>query len=96
MIHGEYEGMAEIFLNFTWHDGVGSFGAAIMIFAYYWLQTGRFDGESALYFGLNGVGSILIMISLMVAFNFAAFAIEVFWLLISAMGLWKTRPRRGA
>jgi hypothetical protein len=31
------------------------------------------------------------MVSLTMAFNFAAFAIEVFWLLISAMGLWKTR-----
>jgi len=88
--------MAEFLLNFTWHDGVGSFGAVILIAAYYLLQTGRFDSGSALYFGLNGAGSILIMVSLTVAFNFAAFAIEVFWLLISAMGLWKTLRRRAA
>ena len=87
----EYQDMAETLLNLTWHDGIGSFGAALMVVAYYWLQSGKFDGETALYFWLNGVGSVLIMVSLTMAFNFAAFAIEVFWLLISAMGLWKTR-----
>lgn len=85
--------MADFFLTFTWHDGVGSFGAVMMVAAYYLLQTGRFDGESRLYYGLNGVGSILIMVSLTMAFNFAAFAIEVFWLAISLMGLLKTRRR---
>ncbi len=88
--------MAEILLNFTWYDGIGMAGAMMAVAAYHWLQTGRLDGESALYFWLNGVGSVLIMISLTVAFNFAAFAIEVFWLLISLMGLWKTRRWRAA
>jgi hypothetical protein len=83
--------MAETLLNLTWHDGIGSFGAALAVVAYYLLQSGKFDGESALYFWLNGIASVLIMISLTVAFNFAAFTIEVFWLLISLMGLWKTR-----
>jgi hypothetical protein len=87
--------MTEIFLNFAWYDGVGSFGAAILVVAYYLLQSGKFDSESALYFWLNGVGAVLIMVSLTMAFNFAAFAIEVFWLIISAMGLWKTRRQRG-
>ena len=77
MIQREYEDMAEIFANFTWHDGVGSVGAMILVAAYYRLQTGGFDGESALYFGLNGVGAALILGSLTVAFNFAAFAITV-------------------
>jgi hypothetical protein len=95
MIQREYEDMAEIFANFTWHDGVGSVGAMILVAAYYRLQTGGFDGESALYFGLNGVGAALILGSLTVAFNFAAFAIEAFWLLISLRGLWKTRRWRG-
>ena len=82
--------MTEILQNFAWYDGVGSFGAVILVVAYYLLQSGKFDGESALYFWLNGVGSVLIMVSLTMAFNFAAFAIEVFRLNIRAVGRWKT------
>jgi hypothetical protein len=38
---------------------------------------------------LNAVGSLLIMFSLVFKFNVSAFLIEVFWFLISLIGLAK-------
>ena len=39
---------------------------------------------------LNAAGALLIIVSLIFDFNLSAFVIEVFWLLISLLGLWRS------
>ena len=38
---------------------------------------------------LNGLGALLIMVSLIYNFNLSSFVIEIAWLMISAYGLWR-------
>jgi hypothetical protein len=69
------------------HDVVGFVGVALIVGAYAALQLGPLRPDSPSYPALNAVGAALILISLMYAFNAAAFAVEIFWLAISALGL---------
>ncbi|MEM9555554.1 MAG: hypothetical protein AAGC60_14955 [Acidobacteriota bacterium] len=71
----------------SWHDVVGSIGAALIVFAYWRLQTARFHRDSLTYLVLNGGGAALILVSLTVEFNLSAFVIESFWVAISLFGI---------
>ena len=79
---------------FAWHDLVGYGGVALIVAAYLALQTGRMRGEAAGFSAMNAAGAILILISLSQSFNAASFVIEIFWLAISLIGLWRARARR--
>jgi hypothetical protein len=80
-----------------WHDLAGITGVIFILGAYLLLQLNRLE-SSALRFSLfNGLGSALIIVSLVHEFNFSAFLIEVFWLAISLVGVvrfFRTRGRR--
>lgn len=76
-------------MNFTVYDFIGSIGATIIILAYIFLQFEKIESKNPLYSILNAVGAILIMFSLYFDFNFSAFIIEFFWLLISLFGIGK-------
>lgn len=67
-------------------DIVGMLGAAMIVIAYFLLQTERLDPRSVNFSLLNGLGAAGILFSLVFDFNLAAFAIEFFWLLISVYG----------
>ncbi|MGB3457450.1 MAG: hypothetical protein WBG08_00080 [Litorimonas sp.] len=75
-------------------DLVGLSGVALILFAYFALQTDRLAAEDWRFSALNGLGAVLIMVSLWFTFNLASFVIEVFWLAISLFGLWKAWRRR--
>ena len=64
-------------------DGVGLFGAALIVVAYFLLQTGRLDSLSLSFSVINALGASGILFSLFYEFNLSAFAIESFWLAIS-------------
>lgn len=76
-------------MSFAWYDIVGTLGTAIIIVTYVLLQVGRVRSEQLLYSILNAVGATLIIISLYFNFNFPAFVVEFFWLLISLFGIGK-------
>jgi hypothetical protein len=76
-------------------DVIGLIGVALILFAYAGVQSGRLPAADWCFSAINGAGALLIMISLLFTFNLASFVIEVFWLLISAFGLWKAWRRRG-
>ena len=76
-------------MNFAWYDFVGSIGVGIIIFAYVLLQIERLKSESLLYSLLNAAGASLIIVSLLFNFNFSAFIVEFFWVLISLYGIAK-------
>lgn len=81
----------------TLTDMVGIVGVALVVGTYFTLQIGRLSADSVLYSGLNALGAVLILISLLRTFNLASFVIEVFWLAISLIGLgrWAWRHWRG-
>lgn len=74
-------------MNFAWYDIIGTIGVAIIIVAYFLLQTGRLRSDQLAYSLMNGVGAVLILISLYYDFNFPSLVVEFFWLLISLYGI---------
>ena len=77
-------------MNYTWYDLVGNIGVALILIAYLLLQLKRIKSEQLLYSLMNGIGAVLIIVSLVFDFNLSAFIIEFFWLLISIFGIIKT------
>jgi hypothetical protein len=76
-----------LILDLQWHDYIGAFGAFLVVIAYFYLQIGKISGQDITFSVLNAIGSMLILISLSFNFNFSAVIIEVFWLIISLLGL---------
>ncbi|MFK8030008.1 MAG: hypothetical protein AB8G18_07185 [Gammaproteobacteria bacterium] len=68
-------------------DVVGMFGAAIIVVAYFLLQIERLDSRSLPFSVFNCMGAAAIIYSLYFEFNLSAFAIELFWLIISLYGV---------
>ena len=72
-----------------WFDFVGSLGVFIIILTYILLQAGKIRSDTLAYSLLNALGASLIIVSLIYSFNFSAFIVEFFWLLISLFGIGK-------
>jgi hypothetical protein len=86
-------------VNFDLFDLGGFVGVLLIVVAYLLLQLDKLPSSSLSFSLLNAAGSLLIMFSLIFKFNASAFLIEVFWFLISLIGLSKwlisrKRPRR--
>ncbi|MFC0588002.1 hypothetical protein ACFFF7_01100 [Novosphingobium aquiterrae] len=73
-------------MTFDWPTLVGLFGSALFIGAFAYANvSARFD---KLWFNLvNLIGAVLLLISLSVHFNLAAFVLEAAWALIALAGL---------
>jgi hypothetical protein len=82
-------------MQYSGFDFVGNIGVALMVLAYLLLQAEKLRSSDLSYSLMNGVGALLVLISLIYRFNLSAFLVETFWLLISIYGLIKfaTRPR---
>lgn len=80
-------------------DLIGLIGVALILIAYWGVQTDRLPAADWRFSAVNGLGALLIMVSLYFTFNLASFVIEVFWLIISGYGLikaWRNRkPKPG-
>ena len=74
-------------LSFEWYDAVGITGVAIILIVYYLLQVERMRSDDLAYSVTNLLGALLIVVSLYYRFNLASFVIEVFWILISLIGI---------
>ncbi|MBK9215177.1 MAG: hypothetical protein IPM59_06200 [Chloracidobacterium sp.] len=83
-------------MSWAWYDIIGTAGVAVIIVAYFLLQTGRLRSEQLAYSVMNGVGALLILISLYYAFNFPSLVVEFFWLLISLYGIGGSFSRKKA
>jgi predicted membrane protein len=68
---------------------LGFAGMLLIVIAYYNNQTGKMPTKSLRYSMINLIGSIWLLISLLKHFNLGSFLIEVFWILISIMGIIK-------
>ena len=76
-------------MQYAWYDFVGTVGTAVIIITYILLQIERIKSSSLIYSLLNAVGAAMIIVSLLFSFNFSAFMVEFFWLLISLFGIVK-------
>ncbi|PYK78650.1 MAG: hypothetical protein DME38_09935 [Verrucomicrobia bacterium] len=76
-------------MNFDLFDLAGFVGVLLIVIAYLLLQLDKLPSSSLIFSLLNAAGSLLIMFSLLFKFNGSAFLIEVFWFLISLLGLAK-------
>jgi hypothetical protein len=76
-------------MRYAWYDFLGSIGVGIIIFTYILLQLEKARSESLIYSLFNALGASLILISLIYSFNFSAFVVEFFWVLISLYGIGK-------
>ncbi|MBN2426290.1 MAG: hypothetical protein JXR46_11465 [Calditrichaceae bacterium] len=76
-------------MNYTIYDFLGNIGVLLIIGAYFMLQINRLKSTDLSYSFMNAAGAVLIIISLLFEFNYSAFIVEVFWLIISIYGIYK-------
>jgi len=76
-------------VNLNSFDLAGFIGVLLIVIAYLLLQLDKLPSSALSFSLLNAAGSLLIMLSLIFSFNVSAFLIEVFWFLISLIGLAK-------
>lgn len=81
-------------MKFAWYDIVGTAGVATIIATYVLLQTERLRSDSLAYSAMNAAGATLIVLSLVFNFNFAAFVVEFFWIVISLYGIFRAIRRK--
>lgn len=70
-------------------DLIGNVGVVLLMTAYLLLQLNRLSARGLTYSLLNALGASLIVISLLTNFNLSAFVIEVFWIFISLLGIFR-------
>jgi predicted membrane protein len=73
---------------------IGFLGMAFVVTAYFLLQTEKHKITSLAYQVLNLIGAILLLISLCVHFNLGSFIIEIFWIAITLLGMYKNLKKR--
>ena len=83
-----------ITMNLHLFDVLGFIGVVLIIVAYLLLQLQKLPSSSPRYSLFNAAGALLIMVSLIFAFNLSAFIVEAFWFLISLLGLWRSLVAR--
>ena len=76
------------------HDIAGVIGSVIVIVAYFATQIGWFAVNDPRFAWANLVGAVLIIFSLTMDWNLAAFIVEIFRFLISVFGLARYYARR--
>jgi multidrug transporter EmrE-like cation transporter len=74
-------------MNYGLMDFIGNLGVLMLMFTYLALQLDKIKSADLSYSVLNAVGASLIVASLIVDFNLSALLMEVFWVLISFIGI---------
>jgi hypothetical protein len=74
-------------MDYELHDLIGNMGVLLILGSYLLVQLRRLEATGVSYLLANGLGALLILVSLARDFNLSAFLIEVVWLLISLYGL---------
>lgn len=74
-------------MNYPLHDFVGNVGVFLIVGSYFLIQIGKMSASNLPYVLANLFGAVFIMYTLYYDFNLSAFIIEVFWILISVVGI---------
>ena len=70
-------------------DLVGNVGVVILVATFLMLQLNKLPSDGLAYSLLNAIGASLIVVSLLFDFNLSALLMEVFWVLISFVGIYR-------
>jgi len=70
-------------------DLIGNIGVVVLMITYLMLQLNKLRSDGLAYSLLNAIGASLIIISLVFEFNLSALLMEVFWVLISLIGIYR-------
>ena len=76
-------------MNYGPLDFLGNIGVIVLIATYLMLQLNKLSSDGLAYSLLNAIGASLIVISLLFDFNLSALLMEVFWVLISLVGIYR-------
>jgi hypothetical protein len=76
-------------MNYGLLDLVGNIGVVLLMVAYLMLQLNKLRSDELAYSLMNAIGASLIVLSLLVNFNLSALLMEVFWVLISFIGIYR-------
>ncbi len=76
-------------MTYGFLDFVGNIGVIILMTTYLMLQLNKLSSDGLAYSALNAIGATLITISLIFDFNLSALLMEVFWVLISFVGIYR-------
>jgi hypothetical protein len=68
---------------------VGMVGVIIILIAYFYLSTGKWIADSMRYQMLNMIGAWLILFSLFFHWNLSSVVIEIAWIIISLIGIFR-------
>lgn len=81
-------------MTYAWYDFLGNVGVAMMLVAFFLLQAQKMSAHDLSYLLLNGIGAVLVLMSLCFAFNLSAFVIETAWVAISVYGIIRVLRKR--
>ena len=70
-------------------DFVGNIGVVMLVITFLMLQLNKIPSDGLVYSVLNAIGASLIVVSLLFDFNLSALLMEVFWVLISFVGIYR-------
>ena len=80
-------------MQYAWYDFLGNIGVGLMVLGYLLLQAEKIRSSDLSYSLMNGIGALLVVVSLFYRFNLSAFLVESFWFVISVYGLIKFGKR---
>ena len=66
---------------------VSMIGMACVVFAYLAVERNWLNNKDVKFYVINLIGAVLLLISLLINFNLGSFIIEIFWIIISMMGI---------
>jgi multidrug transporter EmrE-like cation transporter len=76
-------------MNYGPLDLLGNIGVVMMMVTYLMLQLNKLSSAGLAYSLFNAIGASLVVLSLLVNFNLSALLMEVFWVLISFIGIYR-------
>ena len=76
-------------MNYGPLDFLGNIGVIVLMVTYLMLQLNKLSSDELAYSLLNAIGASLIVVSLLYDFNLSALLMEVFWVLISLLGIYR-------
>ncbi|MES2217772.1 MAG: hypothetical protein V4501_05125 [Pseudomonadota bacterium] len=75
-------------------DPVGIIGVGLILIAYYYLSIGRWIADSMLFQFMNFLGAWLILYSLYFYPNTSSIVIEIAWIIISMVGMYRAVAKK--